>query len=135
MNGLETESFSTALALEDERERSLPERLKFARPFSYYSRGLYAELLQPYLSRFARDRILVLKFEDVIAAPRGLASRLHTFLGIALRPGDVEGVGVINPAEPYDPLDEGTRRALAERYAEPNRQLAQLLGSDFRVWE
>src|SRR5207244_8286354 len=42
MNGLETEEFATALRLEAERERELPERLKFTRPFSYSSRGLYA---------------------------------------------------------------------------------------------
>ena len=35
MNGLETEDFETALRLEDERERTLSERLRFARPFSY----------------------------------------------------------------------------------------------------
>ena len=49
MNGLETEEFATALTLEVERERTLPERCRFARPFSYFSRGLYAELLEPYL--------------------------------------------------------------------------------------
>src|SRR5262245_38164489 len=48
MNGLETETFERALALEEERERSLPPRLKFTRPYSYYSRGLYADLLAPY---------------------------------------------------------------------------------------
>ena len=45
MNGLETEDFATALRLEARRERELPERLKFTRPFSYFSRGLYADLL------------------------------------------------------------------------------------------
>ena len=52
MNGLETEDFATALRLEEQRERELPERLKFTRPFSYFSRGLYADLLAPYFSRF-----------------------------------------------------------------------------------
>src|SRR5438874_9396950 len=36
MNGLETEDFQTALRLESERERTLPEKWKFARPFSYF---------------------------------------------------------------------------------------------------
>ena len=34
MNGLETETFEAALALEDQRERELPERLRFTRPYS-----------------------------------------------------------------------------------------------------
>src|ERR1700750_2685104 len=54
MNGLETEDFRTALRLEDERERRLPEKWKFTRPFSYFSRGLYSELLEEYLKRFRR---------------------------------------------------------------------------------
>src|SRR5262249_1003740 len=67
MNGLEKEDFATALRLEEQRERDLPERLKFARPFSYFSRGLYADLLAPYFERFPHDQILVLRFEDIAA--------------------------------------------------------------------
>ena len=48
MNGLETEDLVTALRLEEEREKHLPERWRFSRPFSYFSRGLYADLLAPY---------------------------------------------------------------------------------------
>src|SRR5258706_6328567 len=88
MNGLEVETFETALALEEQRERELPDRLRFTRPFSYFSRGLYADLLQPYLDRFPSDQRLILKFEDLVAAPERLATRLHGFLGVAERPAD-----------------------------------------------
>ena len=136
INGLEQEDFETALALEDERERSLPARLKFARPYSYFSRGLYAELLQPYFDRFTADRVLVLKFEDIAERPETLLSRLHGFLGVARRPADVDGLGVINAAERQDSdrLPGDVHAALAARYREPNARLAQLLGPAFEMW-
>jgi hypothetical protein len=135
MNGLEHESFATALALEEQRERQLPERLRFARPYSYYSRGLYADLLQPYISRFPREQLLVLRFEDIVSRPERLAERVHRFLGVGARQGDVGGLGVINPSTGDEvPLDDEVKRALRARYAAPNRRLAALLGPEFEGW-
>ena len=135
MNGLETEEFATALTLEVERERTLPERWRFARPFSYFSRGLYAELLEPYLDRFPRERILVLRFEDIQERTTEVADRLHRFLGIAPRPDDADGIGVINPSEKRgEALDEALKCDLQARYTDSNRRLAALLGPDFRLW-
>jgi hypothetical protein len=135
MNGLESEDFATALALEDERERTLPERWKFTRPFSYFSRGLYADLLVEYLDRFPRQQILVLKFEDIIHDPRALADRLQRFVGVTPRPLDAEGLGVVNPSEKRgETMDEEIRQRLQARYEEPNRRLVELLGPDFTGW-
>lgn len=135
MNGIETEDFATALALEEERERTLPERWRFARPFSYFSRGLYADLLEPYIQQVPRERLLILKFEEIIAAPEALATELQRFLGVAERPADARDLGVINPSEKELPLPSNdVTRALAERYAEPNRRLATLLGPGFALW-
>jgi hypothetical protein len=134
-NGLESLDFATALMTEDERERTLPDRLRFARPYSYFSRGLYADLLARYFDRFPRRQLLVLKFEDIIARPVDLASRVHRFLGITPRPEDAVGLGVINPSmEDETGFDEEIRRELTARYAEPNRRLAALLGPDFELW-
>lgn len=135
MNGLETEDLRTALRLEDQRERELPERLRFARPFSYFSRGLYADLLAPYMRSIPRDRILVLRFEDIPTRPRQIAERIHGFLGVEARPADAEGIGVINPSDKGGILfDETVRAELLSRYVEPNRRLAALLGSTFELW-
>jgi hypothetical protein len=135
MNGLETEDFATALRLEAQRERELPERLKFARPYSYFSRGLYADLLRPYFERFGRDRLLILRFEDLTARPTAVAERLHRFLGIQSRPEDAGAIGVINASEKNGAaVDESIRNELRARYAEPNRRLASLLGSEFEIW-
>jgi hypothetical protein len=136
MNGLETESFETALRLEAQREKELPERLKFARPFSYFSRGLYADLLAPYFERFRREHVLILRFEDIRERACDLAERLHRFLGVTPRPGDVDGLGVVNPSEKNGvPLNQTVRRDLLARYAEPNRRLSAVLGPDFELWQ
>jgi hypothetical protein len=135
MNGLESESFERALALEDSRDRELPERLRFTRPYSYFSRGLYADLLQPYLSRFDRAQLLIVKFEELTADPVATAARVHRFLGVAERGGDADGLGTINASDTDpDGLDPATAARLRERYAEPNRRLGALLGPEFDVW-
>jgi len=135
MNGLETKDFATALRLEEQRERDLPERLKFARPFSYFSRGLYADLLVPYFERVPREHILVLRFEDVRTCPALVAERLHRFLGVAVRPDDAGAIGVINASEKGDvTFDEAIRLDLRARYAEPNGRLESMLGPEFEPW-
>jgi hypothetical protein len=135
MNGLEREDFKTALLLEETRERELPERLRFARPYSYYSRGLYAEMLQPYFERFPREHMLVLRFEDIVDSPRVAAERLHRFVRVETRPADGEHLGVINASEKDgETLADDLRQWLSERYDEPNRRLGSLLGSEFRLW-
>jgi hypothetical protein len=135
MNGLETEDFVTALRLEAQREHELPERLKFTRPYSYFSRGLYADLLEPYLDRFRDSQLLITRFEDIVERPAALAEAVHRFLGVTPRAGDAEGLGVINPSEgDATGLEDSVRRDLAARYVEPNRRLAALLGPSFRMW-
>ncbi len=135
MNGLESEDFPTALRLEEQRERELPERLKFTRPFSYFSRGLYADLLEPYCNRFMDTQLLVTRFEDIVEQPAALAEKIHRFIGATPRPADADGLGVINPSERERAgLADDVRRELAARYVEPNQRLAALLGSSFQMW-
>jgi len=134
MNGLETEDFATALELEAERERELPKALRFARPHAYYSRGLYAELLSRYLALFEKEQILCLRFRNVLRSPEELARRLHGFLGVAARPKDALGLGVVNPSEKVgqQTVPADIREQLASRYTEPNRRLVELLGAEFQ---
>ncbi len=136
MNGMETEEFDTALAREDERERLLDPRLRYARPHAYFSRGLYAEMLGPYFDLFPREQVLCLKFDDIIRKPGDLASRLHRFLGVPVQPQNAEGLDVVNPSESNgEKMPAHVREQLRQRYAAPNRALADLLGSEFESWE
>src|SRR5256885_5969168 len=97
MNGLEKEDFATALRLEEQRERELPERWKFTRPFSYFSRGLYADLLEPYVNRFLEHQLLVTRYEDIAVRPAVLAETVQRFIGVAPRPSGGGGLCVIHP--------------------------------------
>lgn len=134
-NGLETESFETALEREEERERILPEELRYARPHALFSRGLYARHLRPYLEQCGRERVHVVRYEDLVAGPGDVAAGLHRFLGVAPRRADGESQEAINAAEAVSAsMSPGTRRRLEDRYAEPNRELAALLGPEFPAW-
>jgi Sulfotransferase domain len=136
MNGMESETFERALELEAVREREVAPQRRFSRPHAYFSRGLYAELLQPWLELFPRDRILCLRCEDIAAGPHALAERLQRFLGVQARPRDADGLGVINAAEAQDGEQPATatRERLHARYTEPNRRLERLLAPDFELW-
>ena len=135
MNGLETEDFATALRLEDQRERALPDRLKFTRPFSYFSRGVYADLLEPYFNRFMEHQLLIARFEDIVDRPREVAEAVQAFIGVTARPSDADRLGIVNPSRrDSNGLAEDVRRELERRYDEPNRRLSMLLGSSFPMW-
>jgi len=133
MNGLETQSFSEALRLEAEREATYDADEQFARPFSYFSRGLYARHLSHYLSRFPSEHILVLRFEDLAGSPARVAAAVHEFLGVSRRPIDGERTAQVNSAEGERSCFERELRDLRTRYLEPNRQLSVLLSRPF--WE
>ncbi|MEL7640418.1 MAG: sulfotransferase [Solidesulfovibrio sp.] len=136
MNGHEDEDFQTALELEETREANLDASLRFVHPNAYFSRGLYARLLAPYYALFAAERILCLRFEDLRSDPEAVLTRVHAFLGVAPRPEDAQDLGRVNPSRDtgVPPLTEETRQWLRERYAGPNRELAALLGPEFRPW-
>jgi len=134
MNRMETLDFEDALEQEAERERTVPPHLRYARPHAYFSRGLYATMLRPYLDLFPREHILCLKFEDIILKPGDLACRLHRFLEVAARPDDTLGLDVVNPSEAGDAMSDGLRQRLRHRYAPATRELAALLGPDFEDW-
>ena len=136
MNGLESENFATALASEAQRQQALAPHLRYARPHAYFSRGCYAELLYPYFALFAREQILCVRYEDIFAHPLQLVTRLHEFIGVTPRPADAADLGVINASQKEAlTLLPSLRRTLQDLYAEPNRQLAHLLGPDFQLWE
>jgi len=135
-NGMEGESFAEALAQEEDRERQVSDKLRFARPHALFSRGLYADLLAPYFRLFPSRQILVLAYEDIARDPAGLAERFHRHLGVEPRPQDSAQLGVINAArnDAGEAMDPDIYNALRLRYLEPNARLAALVGSDFSIW-
>ncbi|MBF0589763.1 MAG: sulfotransferase [Magnetococcales bacterium] len=136
-NGLETESFDKALELEGRRCREQPERWRYSQPFSYLRRGLYDELLKPWLEQFSRSRLLILIYEAMLADPTGTAAKLHTFLGVPERPEDGLGLGPINAV--HNPervcMRPETRQWLATYYAASNRRLRAVLRAPIVEWD
>ena len=135
-NGLETETFERALALEEQREENLAPQLRHARPHAYFSRGLYANHLASFFGRFPRVQMLVLRQEDVAARPENVAADFHRFLGVAELPETALALGRVNAVETTgrEPLPSSLRRRLAARYRAANAKLANLLGPDFELW-
>ena len=134
-NGLETETFQRALALETERESAYTPAHRFSRPFSFFSRGLYAQYLERFHAHFAKEQILVLRAEDVALRASLIAEQFFAFLG--LEPTvDATELGIINAVtDKATPLDAAVRKSLIDRYREPNRHLAKMLGPEFELWE
>lgn len=135
MNGIEDRPFAEALALEPERERSLPERYRYARPHAYFSRGCYADLLQPYFDGFRPEQILCLRFEDLRDEPGPALATVHDFLNVAPRPADGEQQPPINASTTDATAPPAVLDELRAAYREPNRRLAQLLGPAFPGWD
>jgi Sulfotransferase domain len=135
-NGLETESFERALALEEQRERDLASNLRYARPHAYFSRGLYAEHLSRFFNRFAREQILILRYEDVATCPERTAVAFQCFVGVNEMPELARDLGPINSSEPGSPeqIPDVLRRELSARYREANARLGTLLGVNFEIW-
>jgi Sulfotransferase domain len=126
-------SFEDALDREDERLRGEVERLvadprAFSRAWwdhTYVARGLYADQLERWLEFFPREQMLVVTNEELGARPAETYATVVSFLGAP--PHALAAYPRVFERE-YPPMRPETRVALAERFAEPNRRLEQLLG-------
>ena len=133
-NGMEDADLATAIALEDERERTLEPRLRYARPHAYVSRGRYAELLRPWLDSFPREQVAVIRFEDLVGDTATTVAAVHDHLGVERRP-DLAGAGSgVNSSSAARDADQETVDRLRAIYAPLNEDLAALLGPEFRPW-
>jgi sulfotransferase family protein len=143
--GRERLSFEEALAAEPERLAGVEELLASEkeqllrsgarahhqhRHRAYFSRGLYAEQLERWLEYFRREQLLVIKAENLLARPAEVYAQTLDFLG--LRDWELEDFPQHNK-KPYSSIDPELRARIEARYAEPNRQLEELLGEDL-VW-
>jgi hypothetical protein len=143
--GQEPHSFEEALDLEESRlaphreamERephvSMPTRdfKRFLR-FSYVTRGLYAEQLEPWLKHFPRDRVLVQSSEELFREPTRVFSIITSFLDLSSWiPPEFKNHSYStsgSQARPVGAVAPSTRGQLEERFREPNRRLHSLLG-------
>ena len=134
--GREPLDFEAALEAEPERLAGEVDRMvrdpgyrSFAHVhFAYASRSRYAESLRPWLEDVPAEQLLVLRAEDLFERPRETMEEIQRFVGL-----DVADLGPYTAfnAREYEGMAPETAARLAEQFAEPNRELAELLGRDF----
>jgi hypothetical protein len=96
--------------------------------YSYLARGRYAEQLERWWAWFPRDRVLVLRSEDLYEDPSRMYRDVTAFLDLpAWEPPAHERR---NEGGYQEPMAPSTRALLAERFAPENERLANLLGRD-----
>lgn len=97
------------------------------RRFSYVSRGFYCWQLKRWFEVFPKERFLVLKSEDFFGSAGRVLDEVCEFLRLAsFRPSEFKRFG----GGDYAPLQGAPRARLSEIYAEPNQQLASILGRE-----
>jgi hypothetical protein len=84
MNGIETLDFARALEREPERTARMERDAKWRdiQPYAYFDKGLYARELKRYKRLFPADQILVMRSEELRAAPLRVVERSLAFLGL-----------------------------------------------------
>jgi len=133
--GREPLSFEDALDAEQERLRGEAERMLadpgyFSRAWwdhTYVARGLYAEQLERWRAVFPREQLLLLTSDELGERPGETYGRVLSFLGAA--PHELSSYPRVFERS-YPPMASAARRRLEGVFAEPNRQLEELLGRE-----
>ena len=137
--GLEDLSFPDAVAAEEQRldgqleemtSNPLSRVLPFRR-YSYAARGFYADQLSHWFEHFPREQFLILDSAGFFADPGGTLRQILDFVGAApWTPAEFRNYSYANKPAENPEIPEPTGSELHEMFAEPNRQLEQLLGID-----
>ena len=133
-HGFETLSFEDALAAEEQRAAGDAERMARApypmnaghKHFSYVQRGRYAEQLRRWLRHFPREQIHIEVAEHLIDVPAETLARIEGFLKLPSAPD--RKFGIHNKGNKTGEMNPDTKASLREIFAEPNRELEELLG-------
>lgn len=138
--GREPLSFEDAIAAEPERLAGEAEQIA-ADPryptykhlqYSYLARGDYLPQIQRWHSVFSKERVLIVRSEDLYRDPAATMQQTQDFLGLAhWHPADY---GVFKGGGSYAPIKPETRAKLAAYFAPKNAALYAYLGHDFG-WE
>lgn len=133
--GREQLSFEDALEQEEERMRGEVQRMirepsYFSHAwwnYTYVSRGRYAEQLERWFAVFPRQQLLVVFSEELLQHPADTYARVLDFLGADRH--ELSSFPRIFSRD-YEGMNAVTRARLETSFAEPNQQLAELLGRD-----
>jgi hypothetical protein len=119
--GVERRSFD--VALDEQPEIPAPAERGLG---SYLARGRYAGQLLHLFDLFPRERVLVVRSEDLFERPADALGEIFAFLGLS--GADLSVVPAEVPR--YDAMTAGARARLVEYYRPHNAQLYDVLGRD-----
>ncbi|MBV8982734.1 MAG: sulfotransferase [Acidimicrobiia bacterium] len=136
--GLEHLGFEAALDAEPERLAGEEERLRADasygsdahRLWSYAARGEYATQVERWLAHYPRERVLVLRSEDLYEKPRETYERTLHFLGLS--PLDLPAYPRYTRRASDARMTDAARTRLTTYFRPHNERLAALIGED--VW-
>jgi hypothetical protein len=136
--GLEHLGFEAALDAEEGRLAGDDERLvadasyrsDAHRLWSYAARGNYAAQLERWLACYPRDKILVLRSEDLYEKPAPTYARTLAFLGLA--PIALDAYPRYTRRASTAQMTDTARKRLTDNFRPHNERLATLLDED--VW-
>ncbi len=98
---------------------------------SYLSRGMYYTQLTRWLKYFPLNQFLFIKSEDFFNDPFKELLRVYEFLGIRRK----KSVNLTpQNTNDYPPMNKKTRSFLNTYFAEENKKLSEILGSNF-LWK
>ena len=138
-NQRETASFAEAIDLESQRLHGEQEKLRqnphyqsdSRNHYSYLTRGIYVDQLQLWERSFSRDRLLVLRSEDLNAAPARTLRQAFEFLG--LPDCSLPHIRAFNKADCPE-MPAGLRDRLVDFFRPHNARLREFLKFDLN-WD
>lgn len=95
---------------------------------SYAAQSRYVESLRPWIQLYGRERVCIVASEDYYSDPGTVLREVLDFLAL---PGTHQASGRVRNAAPGAELPEGLRAELATTFADPNRELIDLVGRRF----
>ena len=97
------------------------------RRYSYLSRGIYVDQLRAWTSFFPREKVLVLKSEDLYGDAPMVLNRVSDFLNL---PSWEPEVGKKHNYRSYEKMNPATRKQLVQYFQPHNQRLYEYLGVD-----
>ena len=132
--GFETLDFQDALDAEDERlagealTLTEPDAVSFSHQHhSYVARGMYAPQVRRLWDVFGEDRVLVMSSNELFTQPAAAYARTLAFLGLCPHEASYE----VHNARSYSKIEPATESWLADKFADSNERLVEMLGTDF----
>jgi len=135
-NGKEDLPLEEALWKEEERREQYDKTQISASPYAYLKRGLYLDYIRAYERHFPPERIIIVIFERLMAAPQAALPELYAALGAAPDFFPPSANRQINDSEhtSEQPLSPALQAYLKEYFADANARLAEHLAMDLAAY-